>query len=122
MTRNILKEPVSHEMIAGLVGSTVRPGSNVSFSLQDGTVNVNLDQSRDWTILVGLSLNAERLASIMFSLESMGFFRAAENDGTLYMIWTSAMEEHGDPRSLAEATLFKTLKALQPNRSASYIC
>ncbi len=121
MTDKTPRTPVSPETIAGLVGTTVKPGSNVSFNLQDGTVNVNLDQSGDWTIMVGLSVRTERLTSIMFSLESLGFFRATENDGTLYMIWTSALEEGGDSRSLVEATLFKTLTAFHRGRVTSYI-
>ncbi len=100
----------------------LRAGANVSFRLSEGTVNVVRDESGDWTIMVGVATRSERFSSITFSLERLGFFRGAENDGMLYFVWTSALEENDTGRILVETTLADTLRVIQITKNASYIC
>ncbi len=116
-----LKGRADLETISQLVDRNFKPGTSLSFGLTEGTVNITLDSSGDWTIMVGLRSKSERIVTTMFSLESLGFFRAAENDGTVYLLWTSALEEGVDPRSIVEGTLLETLKALQHSTSTQYI-
>ncbi len=119
MNRGMERGPAASQTISLILGRPLRAGANVSFKLSEGTVNVIRDQSGDWTIMVGVSTRSERLSSIMFSLEGMGFFKGAENDGMLYFVWTSALEEDG--RVSVEATLTDALRLVEMPRGTSYI-
>ena len=116
-----LQGPAGHETISEFVDKTFKPGTSLSLGLTEGTVNITLDSSGDWTIMVGLRSNSDRILTTMFSLENLGFFRATENDGTIYLLWTSALEDGIDARSTVEEILFETLKALQRSKSSQYI-
>ena len=63
-----------------------------------------------------------RAATLVLSLDSLGFFRATENDGTVYFLWTSALEDASDARSLVEAKVFEILKVVQKTAPTQYIC
>ena len=116
-----LQGPADHETISEFVDKTFKPGTSLSLGLTEGTVNITLDSWGDWTIMVGLRSNSDRILTTIFSLESLGFFRATENDGTIYLLWTSALEDGVDARRTAEGILFQTLKALQSSTPSQYI-
>ena len=113
-----LADPMS---LATMVDASLKRGSSLSISLSDATVGVNLDNLGDWTITIGLSARSDRFRQITSSLESMGFFQAAENEGTSYMLWTSLLSEVGDVRTIAEQTLLQALKVLQSPSVPLYI-
>ncbi len=121
MSRKMEQALASSQGVASLFDRPLRAGANVSFRSSEGTVNVVRDESGDWTIMVGVSTRSERFSSITFSLEGLGFFRGAENDGMLYFVWTSALEENNTGRSLVEAILTDTLRVIQVAKGASYI-
>jgi hypothetical protein len=111
-------EPLS---IAGLVDSSLRPGGSISLNFSDGIVHVILDQTGDWTITAGLSVRSDRLLPLTRSLEKLGFFQAAEHEGIIYHLWTSALKEHYSGRNKAEETLLGVLKSFQGSSAPSYI-
>jgi hypothetical protein len=108
--------------LATMVDSSLKRGSSLSIAFSDATVGVNLDNLGDWTITVGLSSRSERFHQITSSLEGLGFFQATENEGSIYMLWTSLLSEVGDVRTTAEQTLLLALKALQAPTAQTYIC
>ena len=110
------------QAISILVKNSLKQGSSLSFGSSEATVNVSLDRFGDWTIMVGLFSRSDNAASLVFSLEALGFFRATENNGTAYFLWTSALEEPVDARGLVEAKLFETLRAVQRTVRTQYIC
>ena len=118
----IVRIPPDPKSVGVIVDESLKPGSSVSFGFFDGTVSVTLDHFGDWTILVGLSARSDRIVSSMFSLERLGFFKATESEGRVYFLWTSALENDGDARSLVEVTLLEVLKALQRSAVTHYIC
>src|SRR4029077_17549824 len=99
--------------LATMVETSLKRGSSLSIALSDATVGVNLDSLGDWTITVGLSSRSDRFHHVTSSLESLGFFQAAENEGTNYLLWTSLLSEAGEIRITAEQTLLLALKVLQ---------
>jgi len=102
--------------LATMVDASLKRGSSLSIALSDATVGVNLDNLGDWTITIGLSSRSNRFQQVTSSLESLGFFQAAESEGTNYMLWTSLLSEVGDVRINAEQTLLLALKVLEyPN-------
>jgi hypothetical protein len=107
--------------LATMVEASVRRGSGLSITLSDATVGVGLDRLGDWTITVGLSSRSDHFRQSILSLERLGFFQATENEGSVYMLWTSLFSEVGDSRSVAEQTLLQVLKALQPQPVSQYI-
>jgi hypothetical protein len=107
--------------LATMVDATLKRGSSLSISLSDATVGVNLDNLGDWTITVGLLSRSDRFNQVTSSLESLGFFQAAENEGTIYLLWTSLLSEAGEIRTTAEQTLLLALKALQSPSIPVYI-
>jgi hypothetical protein len=107
--------------LATMVDSSLKRGSSLSIALSDATVGVNLDNLGDWTITIGLSSRSNRFQQATSSLESLGFFHAAENEGTNYMLWTSLLSEVGDVRIAAEETLLLALKVLQSPSIPVYI-
>jgi hypothetical protein len=104
-----------------MVDASLKRGSGLSIALSDATVGVSLDKLGDWTITVGLSSRSDRFRQSISSLERLGFFQATENEGSIYMLWTSLLSEIGDSRNVAEQTLFHALKALQPQPVSQYI-
>ena len=106
--------------IARLVDSTLKPGCAISLAFSDGVIHVILDQIGDWTITAGVSTSSDRLLKLTRSFEELGFFQATEEDGMIYHLWTSALEENHD-RSRAEETLLKVLKCVQVPFVPSYI-
>ena len=110
------------EAITRLVDRSVRPGTSVSFTVPEGRVNVARDGTGDWTIMVGLASRSEKTVQVSHSLERLGFFRAAENDGTVYFLWTSALHEGSQERQIVEELLFEILRTLQKDDSTHYIC
>ncbi len=107
--------------LAAMVDASLRRGSGLSIAISDATVGVSLDKLGDWTITVGLSSRSERFQQSISSLERLGFFQATENEGSVYMLWTSLLSEVGDARIVAEQTLLQTLKALQAPTVSLYI-
>jgi len=107
--------------LATMVDASLKRGSSLSIALSDVTVGVNLDNLGDWTITVGLSSRSDRFHQMTSSLESLGFFQAAEHEGTNYMIWTSLLSEVGDVRITAEHTLLLALRVLEPPSTPVYI-
>ena len=107
--------------LATMVDASLRRRSSVSIALSDATVGVNFDKLGDWTITVGLSARSDRFHQVTSSLERLGFFQAAENEGTNYMLWTSLLSEVGDVRTTAEQTLLLALKVLQSPSVPLYI-
>ncbi len=107
--------------LATMVDASLKRGSSLSIALSDATVGVNLDNLGDWTITIGLSSRSNRFQQVTSSLESLGFFQAAENEGTNYMLWTSLLSEVGDVRINAEQTLLLALKVLQSPNIPVYI-
>jgi len=103
-----------------MVDASLRRGSGLSIALSDATVGVSLDKLGDWTITVGLSSRSERFQQSISSLERLGFFQATENEGSVYMLWTSLLSEVGDAR-IAEQILLQALKALQAPTVSLYI-
>ena len=107
--------------LAAMVDASLRRGSGLSIALSDATVGVSLDKLGDWTITVGLSSRSDRFRQSISSLERLGFFQATENEGSVYMLWTSLLSEVGDARIVAEQTLLQALKALQAPTVSLYI-
>jgi hypothetical protein len=117
----LVQEPATPHSIASLVDSSLRPGGSISLAFSDGIVNVTLDQLGDWTITAGLSARSDRLPILVGSLERLGFFQATENEGTVYLLWTSALKNSQNNRTMAELTLLRVLKSLQASTASSYI-
>ena len=107
--------------LATMVDASLKRGSGLSIALSDATVGVSLDRLGDWTITVGLSSRSDRFHQSVSSLERLGFFQAAENEGSMYMLWTSLLSEVGDARIVAEQTLLRALRALQAPIVSLYI-
>ncbi len=107
--------------LATMVDASLKRGSGLSIALSDATVDVSLDKLGDWTITVGLSSRSDRFHQSISSLERLGFFQATENEGSIYMLWTSLLSEVGDARIVAEQTLLQALKALQAPTVSLYI-
>src|SRR5712664_3015967 len=108
--------------LATMVDASLKRGSGLSVALSDATVGVSLDKLGDWTITVGLSSRSDRFQQSVSSLGRLGFFQATENEGSMYMLWTSLLsEEVGDARIVAEQTLLQALKALQAPTVSLYI-
>ena len=110
------------DAVSRLIDRALKPGTSMSIGVSGGRVNITLDGSGDWTIVVGLHPRSERTTATAHSLEKLGFFRATENDGTIYLLWTSALAERGGDRSVVEGTLLETLNALQRTAPTNYIC
>ena len=110
------------DAVSRLIDKSLKPGTSTSIGVSGGRVNITLDGSGDWTLVVSLPSRSEQTTATAHSLEKLGFFRAAENDGTIYLLWTSALEERLDERSLVEGTLLETLNALQRTAPTNYIC
>lgn len=110
------------DAVSRLIDKSLKPGTSTSIGVSGGKVNITLDGSGDWTIVVGLHSRSERTTATALSLEKLGFFRATENDGTVYLLWTSALAERVGDRSVVEGTLFETLNVLQRTAQTSYIC
>ncbi len=106
---------------ATMVDAPLKRGSSLSIALSDATVGVSLDRLGDWTITVGLSSRSDRFRDVTSSLERLGFFQATENEGSIYMLWTSLLSEVGDARIVAEQILLQALKALQAPTISLYI-
>jgi len=107
--------------LAAMVDVSLRRGSGLSIALSDATVGVSLDKLGDWTITVGLSSRSDHFHQSISSLERLGFFQATENEGSMYMLWTSLFSEVGDARIVAEQILLQALKALQAPTVSMYI-
>ncbi|TMI58489.1 hypothetical protein E6H18_02470 [Candidatus Bathyarchaeota archaeon] len=107
--------------LAAMVDVSLRRGSGLSIALSDATVGVSLDKLGDWTITVGLSSRSDHFHQSISSLERLGFFQATENEGSMYMFWTSLFSEVGDARIVAEQILLQALKALQAPTVSMYI-
>jgi hypothetical protein len=107
--------------LSTMVDASLKRGSGLSITLSDATVGVSLDKLGDWTITVGLSSRSHRFRQSISSLERLGFFQATENEGSVYMLWTSLLSEDVDARIVAEQTLLHALKALQPQPVSQYI-
>ena len=107
--------------LATMVDASFKCGSSLSIALSDATVGVNLDNLGDWTITIGLSSRSDRFQQVASSLERLGFFQAAENEGTNYMLWTSLLSEVGDVKITAEQTLLLALRLLQSPSIQAYI-
>ena len=114
----IIADPTS---VAGLIDASLQPGGAISLTFTDGVLNITLDQTGDWTIAVGLSIQSRRLQHLTKSLADLGFFHATEQGGMIYHLWTSALDgDHAD-RDGAELTLLKVLMTFRNPPAPSYI-
>ena len=120
-TTPLAQAPKNPPSMASMLDASLKPGGSISLAFSDGIVNVTLDQLGDWTITAGLSMRSDRLLPILRSLERLGFFRATENEGMIYLLWTSALEDKAGDRTIAEETLLGVLKSLQISAAPSYI-
>jgi len=109
------------QTIEDLVNASTRPDGAISLTFPDGVVNIMLDDSGDWTITAGLSTFSDRLAQLTRSLEQLGFFQAAEQEGVIYHLWTSALAKDAEERETAEMTLLGVLKSFQTSFTPKYI-
>jgi hypothetical protein len=107
--------------LATMVDASLKRGSGLSIALSNAIVGVSLDRLGDWTITIGLSARSDRFRQSISSLERLGFFQATENEGAVYMLWTSLLSEVGDARIGVEQTLLQALKALQAPTVSPYI-
>jgi hypothetical protein len=107
--------------LAKAVDLSLKRGSGLSIALSDATVGVSLDRLGDWTITIGLSARSDRFRQSISSLERLGFFQATENEGAVYMLWTSLLLDVGDARIVVEQTLLQALKTLQAPTVSPYI-
>jgi hypothetical protein len=106
---------------AALINSSIKPGNGVYLAFNEGVMNLYYDRLGDWTISVALSTNSILAGGIVGGLEKMGYFQAAEKDGRIYYIWTSALHCTEDKRRNAEDTLLGTLKVLENAVHPQYI-
>ena len=111
----------SHLSVEGFVSESLKPGGNISLTFSDVRVNVVLDKAGDWTITVGVSTRSERLGTMANILGNLGFFQGTESDGILYFLWTSALLQGQNNRSLAEDTLVRLVKSVDGAVAPSYI-
>jgi hypothetical protein len=111
----------SHLSLEGFGNQSLKPGGSVSLTLSDTIVNIVLDKAGDWTITVGVSSRSDRLGAMKSLLGNLGFFQGTESDGMLYFLWTSALLQSRDSRSLAEDTLVHVLKSVESSWSPTYI-
>jgi len=104
-----------------MVDASTRPDGAISITFPDGVVNIILDESGDWTITAGLSMFSDRLTQLTRSLQQLGFFQAAEQEGVIYHLWTSALAKDSEERETAEMTLLGVLKSFQTSFTPKYI-
>ena len=116
-----IQETGGRQTIEDLVDASTRPDGAISLTFPDGVLHIMLDQSGDWTITAGLSMYSDRLAQLTSSLERLGFFQAAEQDGVIYHLWTSAFNTTIEERDDTEATLLEVLKTFQTTVTPRYI-
>ncbi len=107
--------------LATAVDASLKRGSSMSIALSNATIGVSLDRLGDWTITVGLQSGSDRFHQMTSSLERLGFFQATENEGSIYMLWTSLLSEVGHVRTTVEQTLLRALKILQAPSIPPYI-
>ena len=124
MTERISKlarEVDDRKAIDDMVDASTRPDGSISVSFPDGVVHIMLDTLGEWTITAGLSMFSSRFAQITRSLERLGFFHAAEQDGMIYHLWTSSLAQDAEERETAETTLLGVLRSFQNSRAPRYI-
>ncbi len=107
--------------ITALVDSSIKPGASVFLVFNEGMLTVFLDRLGDWTISIGLMTRSSLSSIAAPQLEELGFFKACEEDGKVYFLWTSALRGLLDNRERAEEKLLEALKILQAPQKASYI-
>lgn len=107
--------------VEDLVDASTSPDGAISLSFPDGVVHIMLDQAGDWTITAGFSVFSDRRVELTRSLEQLGFFQAAEQDGMIYHLWTSALAKDVEERDTAEMTLLEVLKSFQTSFTPKYI-
>lgn len=117
----LAREGEDRRTIEDLVDASTRPDGAISLAFPDGVVHIMLDESGDWTITAGLSMFSDRLAQLTRSLEQLGFFQAAEQEGMIYHLWTSALAKDAEERETAELTLLEVLKSFQTSFTPKYI-
>ena len=107
--------------IEDLVDASTGPDGAISLTFPDGIVQIMLDQAGDWTITAGFSVFSDRRVELTRALEQLGFFQAAEQDGMIYHLWTSALAKDVEERDTAEITLLEVLKSFQTSFTPKYI-
>ena len=117
----LVQIPPDPASITSFVETSIRPGSSVLLAFSEATVNIFLDRTEDWTITLGLSTKTSRISSLAGQLEELGFFKATEDEGTVYFLWTSALLGLLHTRQYAEEKLLAALTVLQSNTPLSYI-
>ena len=117
----LVQIPPDPASITSFVETSIRPGSSVLLAFSEATVNIFLDRTGDWTISLGLSTKTSRNPSLAGQLEELGFFKATEDEGTVYFLWTSALLGLLHTRQYAEEKLLAALTVLQSNTPLSYI-
>ncbi|OLD02254.1 hypothetical protein AUG19_07715 [archaeon 13_1_20CM_2_54_9] len=117
----LVQIPPDPASITSFVETSIRPGSSVMLAFSEATMNIFLDRTGDWTITLGLSTKNSRMSSLAGQLEELGFFRATEDEGTVYFLWTSALLGLLDTKHYAEEKLLAALTILQRNTPLCYI-
>ncbi len=113
--------PPDPAAITALVDSSIKPGASVFLVFHEGTLNVFLDRLGDWTITVAMASRSTKLLAVDSRLQDESFFKAAEQDGKIYYMWTSTLLGILDGRKLAEEKLLAALKILQTAPRVNYI-
>ncbi len=119
--RSSLGFDASQISLEGFVNESLKPGGSVHLTFSDAIVDVVFDKAGDWTIIVGVSTRSERFGTMTNLLGNLGFFQGTENDGIIYFLWTSALLQGRDNRSLAEDTLVRVLKSVDCGLAPKYI-
>ena len=111
----------SARTLRSVLDSALEHRSNVPIAFPNSLIGVSVDNRGDWTITVGLSIKSDRLDFAASGLEKIGFFRATENEGSCYFLWTSLLTETENPKTTTEQVLGQAVRILQETRASQYI-
>src|SRR2546428_14141592 len=87
---------VDPRSVATMINASLKRGSSLSIAFSDAIVGVNLDKLGDWTITVGLSSSSDRFHQLTLSIESLGFFQATKNEGSISIFWPILLSDFDD--------------------------
>ena len=113
--------PPDAASIAYLINTNIKPGAGVSLAFNEGILNIYRDRLGDWTISVAVYTKSNLYVTIQDSLEELGYFKATEVEGKLYLLWTTALHSIVEKRRQTEQTLLETLKLLEKGPPKQYI-
>ena len=111
----------SARTLRSVLDSALEHRSNVPIAFADSLIGVSVDTRGDWTITVGLSIKSGRFNFVASGLEKIGFFRATENEGSCYFLWTSLLTETENAKITTELVLAQAVRILQATPASQYI-